>query len=491
MLVDKRVVTGGGPGTPPVERGWAVWLDGMQSYLSIATGGSPEVYLGPILQASTWTHLVVSVDHATHEGRWYKDGIPESAFDFTPLDGFVGNTGDLTMGQPNPGFGFGNVLHGCVSDVALFNAPISADAAYKAWLPGPIGVFCPQYALMPSLTNFCPNQTSKQVCFKIANNTAQSHTYHWSLAPLPAGPGCTVAGPTLMTPSSGVVTVGAGSTSANICVTIQRPAGMTAQGATACFQLTFVNDQTGVCRTKTSKLRADNTCWCATPTQASVVGVPARSIAGATIGIGIELPCDPVARTYQWRAVWLDDEHPDPQGIRLNGLPPGEPVIGTLTAHAGGSEVVSVNVSYDGVYDITRLYEIRLEADIDGDGQYDPVDPIVVHPLSDTPVSGVDPPVVVVPVAPPVPVLGLSPNPFVGRTTIAFAVPVAGDVDLGIYDLAGRLVRRLVHERLEAGDHRFEWDGRNDGSAKVSGGVYFVRLLANGTRVDGKIVMVE
>jgi hypothetical protein len=490
MLVDKRAATGGGPGMPPGERGWAVWLDGMQSYLSIATGGTPQVVPGPILAIGQWTHLVVSVDRTTHEGRWYMNGIHESAFDFTPIDGFVGNIADLTMGQPNAGFGGGNAFHGCVADLALFHSPISADAAYKAWIPGPIGVFCPEYALMPAITNFCPTQTSKQVCFKIANNTAQTQSYTWSLAPLPAGPGCTVAGPTQITPSSGTVTVPAGNTSANICVTITRPAGMTAHAATACFQLTFVNNATGVCRTKTAKLRADNTCWCATPTQSGVVGVPARVLAGSTIGIGIELPCDPVARAYQWRAVWLDEEHPDPHAIRLNGLPPGEPVIGTLTAPAGGAQSLDVQVSYGGVYDPTAIYEIVLEADTDGDGSFEPVAGTVVHPLSDTAISGVEPPVPVV-AAPRVPILSLAPNPFAGRTTVAFTLPIAGDVDLGIYDLAGRLVRRLQHGPLQAGSHRFEWDGRSEANGPVSSGVYFVRLTAGDRRVDGKIVKAE
>ncbi|MDZ4806192.1 MAG: LamG-like jellyroll fold domain-containing protein, partial [Candidatus Eisenbacteria bacterium] len=450
MVADQRAedFSSGAPGT----RGWAIWLDGMQSYLSIGTGSTTQVVLGPILPANSWTHLVVSVDRTGHSGRWYMNGIPEPAFDFTPIDGNIDNSADLRFGQSNPAFGGGLAFHGCIGDISLFREPLDDATAYKAWLPGPIGVYCPEYALMPSMTTYCPTQTSKQVCFKIVNLTASAQSYHWALAPLPASPGCTVAGPSLISPSAGTVTVSAGGTSAAICVTVQRPAGMTAQNATACFQLTFMNDATGVCRTRTSKLRADNTCWCATPTQASVVGVPARVAAGASIGVGIGIPCDPVARAYQWRAVWLDDDHDDPLALSLNGLPPGEPVFGTLTAAVGGSEELTVQVSYPGGFDPTGLYEIVLEADTDGDGLMDRLVGTVVHPESGPGTASVPPPATS-PVRGTALVLRVSPNPFLNRATIAFTLPAASEVTLGIYDITGRLVRRMTHGRLPAGPH--------------------------------------
>ena len=127
------------------------------------------------------------------------------------------------------------------------------------------------------------DKASVQVCFNIRNNGAAAQSYHWSLAGLPAGPGCDVAGPVQFTPSAGVVVVPAGSTSAPICVTIKRPAGFTAQNTTSCFALSFVNDATGACYTRTAKLRVDNSCWCVTPVQAGVVRIPARGALGGII----------------------------------------------------------------------------------------------------------------------------------------------------------------------------------------------------------------
>ncbi|MCD4669665.1 MAG: right-handed parallel beta-helix repeat-containing protein, partial [Actinomycetia bacterium] len=53
------------------------------------------------------------------------------------------------------------------------------------------------------------------------------------------------------------------------------------------------------------------------------------------------------------------------------------------------------------------------------------------------------------------------PNPFNPTTTIHYSIPTDSHVELSIYNIRGRLVRRLIDEPLEAGAHRIEWDGRN------------------------------
>ncbi len=68
------------------------------------------------------------------------------------------------------------------------------------------------------------------------------------------------------------------------------------------------------------------------------------------------------------------------------------------------------------------------------------------------------------------------PNPFNPTTTIRFTLPANGDVTIRIYDVAGRVVRTLVNERLEARIHEVTWSGRNDQGQVVSSGVYFYRI---------------
>ncbi len=72
------------------------------------------------------------------------------------------------------------------------------------------------------------------------------------------------------------------------------------------------------------------------------------------------------------------------------------------------------------------------------------------------------------------------PNPFSGRTTIRFAVPVEGRrVAISVFDVAGRRVRSLVDGPQSAGRHDAVWDGRDAQGRRVGSGVYFFRMEAD------------
>lgn len=72
------------------------------------------------------------------------------------------------------------------------------------------------------------------------------------------------------------------------------------------------------------------------------------------------------------------------------------------------------------------------------------------------------------------------PNPFNSSTTIVYAVadlgPIPAEIEVTIYDIVGRKVRTLVHERKGLGIHRVIWDGRNDSGRDCPSGVYFARI---------------
>ncbi len=70
------------------------------------------------------------------------------------------------------------------------------------------------------------------------------------------------------------------------------------------------------------------------------------------------------------------------------------------------------------------------------------------------------------------------PNPFNPSTTIHYAAPRDGQLNLNVYDLRGRLVRRLVEGSVPAGQHQAVWDGRDERGLGVATGVYLVRLRA-------------
>lgn len=81
------------------------------------------------------------------------------------------------------------------------------------------------------------------------------------------------------------------------------------------------------------------------------------------------------------------------------------------------------------------------------------------------------------------------PNPFNPSTTIAFAVPKAGDLKLAIYNLRGQLVRTLHNGPIAAGNHKVVWDGTDADGAKVASGIYMYRLQSEGFVANKKLVL--
>lgn len=88
-------------------------------------------------------------------------------------------------------------------------------------------------------------------------------------------------------------------------------------------------------------------------------------------------------------------------------------------------------------------------------------------------------------------VAGVRPNPFNPRTVVSFDVPRDGRVRVAIYDLAGRLVRRLVEGNLTAGRHEATWDGADDAGRAAAAGVYLLRLVDGQAAVSAKLVLAK
>jgi hypothetical protein len=87
--------------------------------------------------------------------------------------------------------------------------------------------------------------------------------------------------------------------------------------------------------------------------------------------------------------------------------------------------------------------------------------------------------------------LSLSPNPFRSLSTVVFSLARAGPLELAVYSVDGRRVRTLASGRWEAGVHRQEWDGLDDGRRRVAPGVYYVRMVAGSERFTGRLVFLR
>lgn len=74
------------------------------------------------------------------------------------------------------------------------------------------------------------------------------------------------------------------------------------------------------------------------------------------------------------------------------------------------------------------------------------------------------------------------PNPFNPRTTIGLTLAHAARVELAVYDVRGRLVRRVLDAAVEAGTQPglATWDGRDDQGRAAPSGAYFLRMTTDG-----------
>ncbi len=83
------------------------------------------------------------------------------------------------------------------------------------------------------------------------------------------------------------------------------------------------------------------------------------------------------------------------------------------------------------------------------------------------------------------------PTPFHERAQLSFELERGGFVQLDIYDVGGRLVRRLLAEYRPAGRHDLEWNGRDEQGNQLETGVYFLRLDTPEGHQHREIVMLR
>jgi|GEM_PF-535127 len=78
------------------------------------------------------------------------------------------------------------------------------------------------------------------------------------------------------------------------------------------------------------------------------------------------------------------------------------------------------------------------------------------------------------------------PNPFNPSTTIKFAIPKAGFVNLAVYDILGRRVAQLLNEHRQAGNYEIKFDAAN-----LPSGIYLYRLNTGSTTEVKKMMLLK
>jgi len=83
------------------------------------------------------------------------------------------------------------------------------------------------------------------------------------------------------------------------------------------------------------------------------------------------------------------------------------------------------------------------------------------------------------------------PNPFNPSTTIAFNLPLAGQVIIEIYNIKGQKVKTLMDCTTVPGTYECNWNGKDDTGKSVSSGQYVVKLKQNGKETATKIMLLK
>jgi Leucine-rich repeat (LRR) protein/flagellar hook assembly protein FlgD len=81
------------------------------------------------------------------------------------------------------------------------------------------------------------------------------------------------------------------------------------------------------------------------------------------------------------------------------------------------------------------------------------------------------------------------PNPFTTSTAISYKLNKQADVQVSIYDILGREVRKYNIGEQTSGVHGIIWDGKNNSGQIVTTGVYFYRLNAGKENLVNKMIL--
>lgn len=478
-LLDKR-------NTSPIQ-GLVVFLNNGYPALQLAVAGGFTNYSlsainggAPAFVADGLWHLVaVTVDRDDPTGiQFYVDGNPVG----TPLNptgrmGSLNSTASLVLAGAHPVLG-GRHLAGDLDEVELIRRELSADEIYRLFDAGAAGK-CPEtcYATKNAL---CCNGLTSGSSVTICNYSLVPHTYSWGVSPLTSGIGCGPTGPSGFFPTSGTLTV-----PAQGCVTVPIQVACPSNvpvGQTACYQVQIFNHDTGRLFGCTGSVRrAKKWCWLLSA-EIGPVGI---------FGIypGVSRPIEfevrnlgegnsPESIDYMIRPLAGDTGLPS-AGVSLNGLPPGQPVIGTRMIPPGESEIVTLEVSYSDASPI-GYDRLVIDADENGDNQLDPITELAVRSVlpGTSSVPGDTPP--------PAPtsvdsgrLLLVFPNPFSASDQIRFRVEGDNDQDvkLRLFDPMGRLVKSFYDAQpMTPGEHTVNWNALDDRGQPLRSGIYFLKL---------------
>lgn len=87
--------------------------------------------------------------------------------------------------------------------------------------------------------------------------------------------------------------------------------------------------------------------------------------------------------------------------------------------------------------------------------------------------------------------INLGLNRFIVPTEIKFTLPSDGLVELTVFDLTGRSIRNLLNHSMNAGEHSFYWDGRDNQGRMLPAGNYFIILKKDNSILEERAIILQ
>ena len=261
----------------------------------------------------------------------------------------------------------------------MFNRALSTSELTEIYNAKAVGK-CKLKCQLPAVTPFCGNQQTVTITAQICNYGATADTFTYSFTGLPVGPDCNVAGPTTFSPASGSVVLGPGACT-NVTVAITRPSGMNGPATTtqvACYQMAVTGAESGRAAVCTGKLSRAPGGLCVT--------LPADI--ASIVNVYITPDARPVLASVGKKArveVAFRNEGPAPLNFSARfsvavNEEPAEPAFSQLVSvPVGGSSPVPLEVQFTDDDDPASTYTILIEADLDGDGEFEPLNSFAVR----------------------------------------------------------------------------------------------------------------
>lgn len=196
----------------------------------------------------------------------------------------------------------------------------------------------------------------------------------------------------------------------------------------------------------------------------------------------LEVPYQDVVAPAGWTWEPLPADYQSAMGCGDRLEPAGILWSTTTDAIPPGGYLSGFEFKTDSQYPVEELGVIWWTDTEDGEGEYGAVDGPVPVPASAADLE-MDRSKVVR--------LSSYPNPSNGSMRIRFTQDAPGPIRLEVFDVSGRLVRRIVERTYPAGSHELSWDRRSADGHPAPAGVYELRATTGGGTQNRRLVLLD